>query len=156
MEEEPLQRNTKEKMKMKMKMMMDFPLLQNIDDNDDDERNNEDEEALKDNPQMKEFKQGWPMFLRESKKIWRVAGPITLNGFFSYALNSSVQIFAGHLSAVELSAVSTSFLVTTNFPTIVLVSHTLLSIPFFSIKFISLFDLIMQYIQNAYIRSLFL
>ncbi|XP_039122150.1 protein DETOXIFICATION 34-like [Dioscorea cayenensis subsp. rotundata] len=61
------------------------------------------------------------MFLRESKKIWRVAGPITLNGFFSYALNSSVQIFAGHLSAVELSAVSTSFLVTTNFPTIVLI-----------------------------------
>ncbi|KAJ0972486.1 hypothetical protein J5N97_020445 [Dioscorea zingiberensis] len=100
--------------------MESSPLLKHIDD--EEEGNGDDQEALKEHPPLKEFKEGgWPLFVRESKKIWRVAGPITLNGFFSYALNSSIQIFAGHLSAVELSAVSTAFLVTTNFPTVVLI-----------------------------------
>ncbi|KAJ0970278.1 hypothetical protein J5N97_023155 [Dioscorea zingiberensis] len=46
--------------------------------------------------------------MEESKRQWKVAGPIAVMSLFTFGIYSSIQILAGHLSALHLSAVSTA------------------------------------------------
>ncbi|XP_072976024.1 protein DETOXIFICATION 33-like [Typha angustifolia] len=43
----------------------------------------------------------------ENKKLWYLAGPVIFTSIAQYSLGAATQIFAGHLSTLELDAVST-------------------------------------------------
>ncbi|KAM7280256.1 hypothetical protein ACFE04_007390 [Oxalis oulophora] len=45
-------------------------------------------------------------FLKESKKLWRLAGPAIFTGICQYALGALTQAFAGSIGELELAAVS--------------------------------------------------
>lgn len=42
----------------------------------------------------------------ESKKLWYIAGPAIFTTVCQYSINAVTQIFAGHLSTLDLAAVS--------------------------------------------------
>ena len=43
-------------------------------------------------------------FFVESKKLWRLAGPAIFSSLCPYSLGAVTQVFAGHLSALDLAA----------------------------------------------------
>lgn len=43
-------------------------------------------------------------FFVESKKLWRLAGPAIFSSLCRYSLGAVTQVFAGHLSALDLAA----------------------------------------------------
>lgn len=45
-------------------------------------------------------------FLVESKKLWYLAGPAIFTSICQYSLGAITQVFAGHLSTIDLAAVS--------------------------------------------------
>ncbi|XP_027361058.1 protein DETOXIFICATION 29-like [Abrus precatorius] len=45
-------------------------------------------------------------FMRESKKLWYLAGPAIFSFISKYSLGAFTQIFAGHVGTIELAAVS--------------------------------------------------
>ncbi|XP_078446294.1 LOW QUALITY PROTEIN: protein DETOXIFICATION 33-like [Wolffia australiana] len=47
----------------------------------------------------------------ESERLWYLAGPATLNSVCKYSLGAVTQVFAGHLTTLELDAVSTENMV---------------------------------------------
>ncbi|KAJ0970274.1 hypothetical protein J5N97_023151 [Dioscorea zingiberensis] len=53
--------------------------------------------------------------MEESRRQWMVAAPIAVTSLLTFGFNSSVQIFAGHLSALQLSAVSIALTLDSNF-----------------------------------------
>ncbi|XP_042479345.1 protein DETOXIFICATION 35-like [Macadamia integrifolia] len=55
---------------------------------------------------VKSFGDVKSMFWKETVKLWVIAGPIIFNTLCLYGLNSSTQIFVGHLGNIELSAVA--------------------------------------------------
>ncbi|KAM0938909.1 putative multi antimicrobial extrusion protein [Dioscorea sansibarensis] len=67
--------------------------------------------------EVRSFSDAIRLFTEESKKQWMLAAPIAMTALFSYGINSSVQIFAGHLSALQLSAVSTALTLCSNLTT---------------------------------------
>ncbi|XP_039137588.1 protein DETOXIFICATION 34-like isoform X1 [Dioscorea cayenensis subsp. rotundata] len=71
----------------------------------------------KDELEVRSFSDAIRVFTDESKKQWMLAAPIAMTALFTYGINSSVQIFAGHLSALQLSAVSTALTLCSNFTT---------------------------------------
>ncbi|PKA46627.1 Protein transparent TESTA 12 [Apostasia shenzhenica] len=57
----------------------------------------------------------WDVFVQESKKLWRITAPIGFSIICLYGLNSTTQIFAGHLSKLQLSAVAIGLSVVCSF-----------------------------------------
>ncbi|XP_077241964.1 protein DETOXIFICATION 35-like isoform X1 [Tasmannia lanceolata] len=55
------------------------------------------------------------VFVMESKKLWAIATPIMFNILCLYGLNSTTQIFVGHIGNLELSAVAIGLSVISNF-----------------------------------------
>ncbi|KAG7013749.1 Protein DETOXIFICATION 34, partial [Cucurbita argyrosperma subsp. argyrosperma] len=51
----------------------------------------------------------------ESRKLWRIAGPIAFNILCNYGMNSFTSIFVGHIGDLELSAIAISLNVISNF-----------------------------------------
>ncbi|KAK2389673.1 protein DETOXIFICATION [Trifolium repens] len=45
-------------------------------------------------------------YIVESKKLWYLAGPAIFSFVSKYSLGAVTQIFAGHVSAIDLAAVS--------------------------------------------------
>ncbi|ONK63767.1 uncharacterized protein A4U43_C07F18720 [Asparagus officinalis] len=70
--------------------------------------------SVKDEAVVKSAGDAWSMFLMESKKLWAIAVPIGFNVLCLYGLNSSTQIFVGHLGNLELSAVAIGLSVISN------------------------------------------
>nr|DAD47300.1 TPA_asm: hypothetical protein HUJ06_017237 [Nelumbo nucifera] len=68
-----------------------------------------------DYPPVTNFDDAKAVCWRESTKLWAIAGPIAFNILCLYGVNSSTQIFVGHLGDVELSAVAISLSVISNF-----------------------------------------
>ncbi|KAH7662910.1 Multi antimicrobial extrusion protein [Dioscorea alata] len=64
--------------------------------------------------EVRRFSDAIRVFAEESKKQWMLAAPIGMTALFTYGINSSVQIFAGQLSALQLSAVSTALTLCSN------------------------------------------
>ena len=57
-------------------------------------------------PPIESFLQFARESLIESKKLWSLSGPAILTTVCQYAIGSVTQMFAGHLSSLELAAVS--------------------------------------------------
>ncbi|XP_043691399.1 protein DETOXIFICATION 35-like [Telopea speciosissima] len=68
-----------------------------------------------DYPPLKSFADVKSVFWKESVKLWVIAAPIAFNILCLYGLNSSTQIFVGHLGNIELSAVAIALSVISNF-----------------------------------------
>ncbi|MQL98431.1 hypothetical protein Taro_031141 [Colocasia esculenta] len=49
--------------------------------------------------------------VRENKKLWYLAGPAIFTSIAQYSLGAITQVFAGHLTTLELDAVSTENMV---------------------------------------------
>lgn len=49
--------------------------------------------------------------LIENKKLWCLAGPAIFTAIAQYSLGAITQVFAGHLTTLELDAVSTENMV---------------------------------------------
>lgn len=62
----------------------------------------------------------------ESRKLWRIAGPIAFNILCNYGMNSFTSIFVGHIGDLELSAIAISLNVISNFSFGFLVSTSFL------------------------------
>lgn len=82
---------------------------------------------IKDEAVVKSVGDAWSIFLMESKKLWAIAVPIGFNVLCLYGLNSSTQIFVGHLGNLELSAVAIGLSVISNFSFGFLVSNPIYS-----------------------------
>ncbi|KAH7662908.1 Multi antimicrobial extrusion protein [Dioscorea alata] len=67
--------------------------------------------------EVRNFSDAIRLWTDESKKLWMLAATITVTSLFTYGINSSIQIVAGHLSALQLSAVSTALTLCSNFTT---------------------------------------
>ncbi|KAG0472926.1 hypothetical protein HPP92_014783 [Vanilla planifolia] len=59
-----------------------------------------------DEQEVRSISEAWDAFVRESKKLWWIAFPIAFSIICLYGINSTTQIFAGHLGNLELSAVA--------------------------------------------------
>ncbi|PKA58178.1 Protein transparent TESTA 12 [Apostasia shenzhenica] len=70
---------------------------------------------VEDEPEVRTLQDGFNVFWRESTKLWCVAAPIGFSIICLYGINSSTQIFAGHLGNLELSAVAIGLSVVSNF-----------------------------------------
>ncbi|KAL9661303.1 hypothetical protein QQ045_026127 [Rhodiola kirilowii] len=64
-----------------------------------------------DSQPVRSFREFRSMFWRETVKMWQIAGPIALATICQYGINSTTNIFVGHIGDVELSAVSISLTV---------------------------------------------
>ncbi|KAJ4785324.1 Protein DETOXIFICATION [Rhynchospora pubera] len=64
---------------------------------------------------VKNAKDAWKVFVNESKVLWAIAAPIAFNIICLYGMNSSTQIFVGHIGNLELSAVAIALSVMSNF-----------------------------------------
>lgn len=71
--------------------------------------------VVEDEPEVKTVAEGWSIFLMESKKLWKIAVPIAFNVLCLYGMNSTTQIFVGHIGNLELSAVAIGLSVVANF-----------------------------------------
>ncbi|KAK8963826.1 Protein TRANSPARENT TESTA 12 [Platanthera guangdongensis] len=72
-------------------------------------------DAAEDEPEVRSLADAWQTFLRESKKLWWITAPIAFSILCLYGINSTTQIFAGHLGNLELSAVAIGLSVISNF-----------------------------------------
>lgn len=68
-----------------------------------------------DEPEVRSLRDAWQMFVGESMKLWWIATPIAFSIICLYGINSTTQIFAGHLGNLELSAVAIGLSVISNF-----------------------------------------
>ncbi|KAG0447928.1 hypothetical protein HPP92_028100 [Vanilla planifolia] len=68
-----------------------------------------------DEQEVRSISEAWDAFVRESKKLWWIAFPIAFSIICLYGINSTTQIFAGHLGNLELSAVAIGLSVVSNF-----------------------------------------
>ncbi|CAN1751639.1 Protein DETOXIFICATION 35 [Linum perenne] len=64
---------------------------------------------------VKTFKQARSVFVAETVKLWKIAGPIAFNTLCQYGLNSVTNMFVGHIGEFELSAVAISLSVISTF-----------------------------------------
>jgi hypothetical protein len=71
--------------------------------------------AVKDVEKVKNTREAWKVFVKESKVLWAIAAPIAFNIICLYGMNSSTQIFVGHVGNLELSAVAVGLSVVSNF-----------------------------------------
>ncbi|KAJ1694640.1 hypothetical protein LUZ63_011338 [Rhynchospora breviuscula] len=71
--------------------------------------------SVKDVEKVKNVKDAWNVFVNESKVLWAIAAPIAFNIICLYGMNSSTQIFVGHVGNLELSAVAVGLSVMSNF-----------------------------------------
>jgi len=70
---------------------------------------------IEDEPAVKTVGDAWGIFMMESKKLWTIAVPIGFNVLCLYGLNSSTQIFVGHIGNLQLSAAAIGLSVISNF-----------------------------------------
>lgn len=70
---------------------------------------------IEDEPVVRTVGDAWSIFCMESKKLWSIAVPIGFNVLCLYGLNSSTQIFVGHIGNLELSAAAIGLSVISNF-----------------------------------------
>ncbi|XP_047306597.1 protein DETOXIFICATION 34 [Impatiens glandulifera] len=68
-----------------------------------------------DYPPITTFQDAKAVCLLESVKLWTIAGPIAFNILCNYGINSTTNIFVGHIGDVELSAVAISLSVLASF-----------------------------------------
>ncbi|WOL18177.1 protein DETOXIFICATION 33-like isoform X1 [Canna indica] len=68
-------------------------------------------EVREDLEEIKSCKQFFKLWAEESKRIWYLAGPSIFTSICRYSLGATTQIFAGHLTTLELDAVSTENMV---------------------------------------------
>ncbi|KAI0510037.1 hypothetical protein KFK09_010637 [Dendrobium nobile] len=68
-----------------------------------------------DEPEVRSLRDAWQTFVGESMKLWWIATPIAFSIICLYGVNSTTQIFAGHLGNLELSAVAIGLSVISNF-----------------------------------------
>ncbi|KAH7668918.1 multidrug resistance protein MATE family protein [Dioscorea alata] len=61
--------------------------------------------------EIRNFKQLARETLKEKKKLWHLAGPAIFTSLAQYSLGAVTQVFAGHLTTLELDAVSTENMV---------------------------------------------
>ena len=61
--------------------------------------------------EIRSFKQFARQTLKEQKKLWYLAGPAIFTSIAQYSLGAVTQVFAGHLTTLELDAVSTEKMV---------------------------------------------
>ncbi|KAJ0967028.1 hypothetical protein J5N97_023945 [Dioscorea zingiberensis] len=71
-------------------------------------RDHEEEEDLE---EIRSLKQLASKTLKEKKKLWYLAGPAIFTSLAQYSLGAVTQVFAGHLTTLELDAVSTENMV---------------------------------------------
>jgi hypothetical protein len=71
--------------------------------------------GVKDVKKVKNGREAWKVFVEESKVLWAIAAPIAFNTICLYGMNSSTQIFVGHVGNLELSAVAIGLSVVSNF-----------------------------------------
>lgn len=55
------------------------------------------------------------VLVAESRKLWAIAAPIAFNILCMYGLNSTTQIFVGHIGTLQLSAAATGLSVVSCF-----------------------------------------
>ncbi|KAJ0966630.1 hypothetical protein J5N97_023547 [Dioscorea zingiberensis] len=72
-------------------------------------------ETDEDYPPVHGFKDAYHLFVEESKRLWSIAAPIAFNILCFYGINSSTQIFVGHIGNLELSAAAIGLSVISNF-----------------------------------------
>ncbi|XP_077241969.1 protein DETOXIFICATION 35-like isoform X2 [Tasmannia lanceolata] len=65
--------------------------------------------------QVTRFSDAMGVFMRESRKLWAIATPIVFNILCIYGLNSTTQIFVGHIGNLELAASSIGLSVISTF-----------------------------------------
>lgn len=70
---------------------------------------------VEDEPEVTKLRDAWETFVGESTKLWWIATPIAFSIVCLYGINSTTQIFAGHLGNLELSAVAIGLSVISNF-----------------------------------------
>ncbi|KAM0942453.1 putative multi antimicrobial extrusion protein [Dioscorea sansibarensis] len=61
--------------------------------------------------EIRSFKQFARQTLKEQEKLWYLAGPAIFTSIAQYSLGAVTQVFAGHLTTLELDAVSTENMV---------------------------------------------
>lgn len=61
--------------------------------------------------EIRSFRQLARQTLKENKKLWYLAGPAIFTSLAQYSLGAVTQVFAGHLTTLELDAVSTENMV---------------------------------------------
>ena len=61
--------------------------------------------------EIRSFKQLASETFKEKKKLWHLAGPAIFTSLAQYSLGAVTQVFAGHLTTLELDAVSTENMV---------------------------------------------
>ncbi|KAG6509860.1 hypothetical protein ZIOFF_027867 [Zingiber officinale] len=66
------------------------------------------EEDMEEIRSVKQFARAWAA---ENKRLWYLAGPSIFTSVCRYSLGATTQIFAGHLTTLELDAVSTENMV---------------------------------------------
>lgn len=71
--------------------------------------------GVKDAEKVKNAREAWEVFVDESKVLWAIAAPIAFNIICLYGMNSTTQIFVGHVGNLELSAVAVGLSVVSNF-----------------------------------------
>ncbi|XP_020578569.1 protein DETOXIFICATION 35-like [Phalaenopsis equestris] len=71
--------------------------------------------VVEDESEVRNLRDAWEIFVRESMKLWWIATPIAFSIVCLYGINSTTQIFAGHLGNLELSAVAIGLSVISNF-----------------------------------------
>ncbi|KAK1266181.1 Protein TRANSPARENT TESTA 12 [Acorus gramineus] len=71
--------------------------------------------VVEDYPPVKSFAEARGVFVEESRKLWSIATPIVFNILCLYGVNSTTQIFVGHIGNLELSAVAIGLSVISNF-----------------------------------------
>ena len=57
----------------------------------------------------------WKRFSVESKKLWRIAGPVISSRLAMFAMNFITQAFVGHMGNLEFSAISIAITVIVGF-----------------------------------------
>ena len=60
---------------------------------------------------MKSLGQFVKEVVKENKRLWYLAGPAIFTSLAQYSLGATTQVFAGHLTTLELDAVSTQNMV---------------------------------------------
>lgn len=65
----------------------------------------------------------------ENRRLWYLAGPAIFTSLAQYSLGAVTQVFAGHLTTLELDAVSTENMVIAGLAFGIMVSHSLASTP---------------------------
>ncbi|KAJ3672190.1 hypothetical protein LUZ60_006911 [Juncus effusus] len=70
---------------------------------------------VKDVEMVRSFADARKVFVKESKVLWAIAAPIAFNILCLYGMNSTTQIFVGHVGNLELSAVAVGLSVVSNF-----------------------------------------